>query len=380
MHRAVFSRGFVVDRHALAFHLGLQDRYQRGAVAPHSDWLLDAVFEKLAHLASAGRGLDARFAAGDGPADAGAGGRDRIVGRAEILSSTELLLNELLLRRFRRRPSPSSGCVGDTPQLFKLSGQAASATLGLSEAIFVALGAANFARLVNLWTEVQILRDRHDRAIAIKRILDRLNERNRSAGNQRQRNVLPVFFADVVDDGPALEERAALRIEHDPIGRLPDRSGDRITDDHFALAIPFGRYGNGLRVAASRGGRGARELSDVLPRAFVQQFDRAHVIQVEALQFARVGRDHQRVSFDRRFVFFGRKLAFADGENGPGQAAVGRRDRHARALQLLQDPGQPAGRVAVSRSVNRKRNLFEPSGRRRGRVVADGPHAAPAQI
>src|SRR5262245_649403 len=205
MHRAVFSRLFVVDRHALAVHLGLQDRDQRGAVAPHGDRLLDAVFEKLTDFVAGGRRLNARFAAGDGAADVGseAGGRDRIVSRAEIPSSIELLLNELLLVRLRRRLSPSSGGVGDSPQFIKLSGQAATPSrLGLSE--------ANFARLVNLWTEVQILRDRHDRAIAIKRILDRLNERNRSAGNQRKRNVLPVFFADVVVDGSGLEEGDAL--------------------------------------------------------------------------------------------------------------------------------------------------------------------------
>src|SRR5262249_48780054 len=159
-----------------------------------------------------------------------AGGRDRIISNTEILSLTELLLTELSLRRLLRRLSPSSGGVGGSRQFFKLSGQAAN-RLGLSD--------ANFARLVNLRTEVQILRDRHDRAIAIKRILDRLNERNRSAGNQRQRNVLPVLFADVVDDGPTLEERAALRIEHDPISRFPDRRGDRVADDHFALSLAF---------------------------------------------------------------------------------------------------------------------------------------------
>src|SRR5262245_9207206 len=97
-----------------------------------------------------------------------------------------------------------------------------------------------------------------------------MNERNRGPRDQRQRNVLPILFAYVINDGPALEERPALRVEHDSIGRLPDRRGYRVADDHFTLSIAFGGYGDGLRVAASRGGRGAGELCNVMPPAFVQ--------------------------------------------------------------------------------------------------------------
>src|SRR5262245_2727549 len=330
VHRAVSSRGLVVDRDALAFHLGLQDRDKRGAVASHGDRLLDAVFEKLAHFAAGGRGLDARFTAGDGAADAGRGrgGRHRAVG--EFISLIKLLIELLAGGGSRRRRWPCA-CQTHTSTsdiaagAWSIARSGATSYPGSSPCRY-------FARLVNLRIETQILRDRDDWAIAIKRILDRLNERNRSPRNQRQRNVLPVLFANVVNDSPTLKERLALRVEHDPIGRFPYRRGDRIADDHLALSIAFGRYSDGLRVAASRGGRGAGELRDVLPRAFVQQFDRAHVIQIEALQFAGVGRDHERVSFDRRLFFFSRKLPFADGENGPDHAAIRRCDGHARAL------------------------------------------------
>src|SRR5262249_56924837 len=112
--------------------------------------------------------------------------------------------------------------------------------------------------------------------------------------------------------------------------------------DHFTLTFAFGSYGNGLRVAASGGGRRVGELRDVLPRAFVEQFDRAHILQVEALQFAGFGRNHQRVSFDRLLVFFSWNLPFADGEDRAVHDALGRSDGDASALQLLQDSGPPA--------------------------------------
>src|SRR5215813_9939898 len=70
VHRAVFTRGFVVDRHALAVHFGLQDRNQRGTVTSHGDRLFNAVLEKLAYFAAGGRGFDAGFAADNGVAAA----------------------------------------------------------------------------------------------------------------------------------------------------------------------------------------------------------------------------------------------------------------------------------------------------------------------
>src|SRR5262245_18204376 len=114
VHRAVSSRCFVVDRHALAFHLGLQDRAQRGAIAPHGDRLLDAVLEKLAHLAACGRGLDARFAAGNSVADLDLRfGKTRdIISNAEIPSLTELLWRRWRWRRFRRPTWKSSNNSG----------------------------------------------------------------------------------------------------------------------------------------------------------------------------------------------------------------------------------------------------------------------------
>src|SRR5262245_4725042 len=135
--------------------------------------------------------------------------------------------------------------------------------------------------------------------MTIERFLNLLNERNGSAGDERELDTLPVLFAYIINDCPALKERFARLIEHHAVSGLPDRSGDRITDDHLALAFASGGDSDRLCVAAACGGRGVGELCDILARSFIEQFDTADLIEIEVLQFSRFRGDDERSGRNR---------------------------------------------------------------------------------
>ena len=74
-------------------------------------------------------------------------------------------------------------------------------------------------------------------------------ERDRPARHQRHAHVLPVLVRGVLDDGPALQRRLAVLVEHQPIAALPHRRFDDITDLHRPLSFAAKLHGDAFLLA-----------------------------------------------------------------------------------------------------------------------------------
>src|SRR5262249_38826747 len=79
----------------------------------------------------------------------------------------------------------------------------------------------------------------HGRPRDEQRVVQVHPEADRPAADERHPHAAPVLVGRVLDDRPALKPRLllVLRVQHQAVTRLPDRSLHDITDLHLPLAV-----------------------------------------------------------------------------------------------------------------------------------------------
>ena len=93
------------------------------------------------------------------------------------------------------------------------------------------------------------LLDLDDRPADVAGRVQVVDERDRQAGDERERDVLPVLVLGVVDDRPALDHRRLVLLAEDqPVGRLPHRGRDGVGQPEPALALAPGEDREAPRI------------------------------------------------------------------------------------------------------------------------------------
>ncbi|RPI22956.1 MAG: hypothetical protein EHM61_20945 [Acidobacteria bacterium] len=150
---------------------------------------------------------------------------------------------------------------------------------------------------------MQVVCNRNDRTVHEKRLLERLDEGNRSPGNKRQTHILPVLIAYVIHDCPALKE-GWFPFPHDhAISGLPDGSRQRVSDQQGAFTLSVGPDNQLLPFAPSIVELGTEEARERGARLWVQDLNRAEIHKRDAVDRPVFrGNDQDRIPFQRLYA------------------------------------------------------------------------------
>ena len=203
-------------------------------------------------------------------------------------------------------------------------------------------------------------------------------ERDRPAGDQRHAHVLPVLVAGVLDDGPALQRRLALLVQHQPVAGLPDGVFDDVADLHRPLSVAGEVEADGALLAVVGGGQhfqGAAELGverrvEEAQPLHLRQRHRAHALGAQQVQHVHL--DHRVLGAG--LVLFLHADDDAGHRAGLGGVALLEDDLDLLAAGLVEDLAQRR----VVRQVQGER--LERLVHRLLAVVADGGHLAVAEV
>ena len=150
-------------------------------------------------------------------------------------------------------------------------------------------------RLMSLRRERHRLRQSHHRPVNVIGLRDLLDERLRSARNEREPDVFPIFANRIVHDGPSLEQRLFARFvgQQYPIGALPHRHLADVTDEDFALAVACGGDGHAAQVHGLGRPDQVQVMSDLVTEVAVGDADRRRRPHFKAAEFACIAHERE---------------------------------------------------------------------------------------
>ncbi len=190
-----------------------------------------------------------------------------------------------------------------------------------------------------------------ERARDVERLVEVHGERDRTARDQRQPDVVPVVVGRVLDDRPALKERPLLLAQDQPVAGLPDRRRGDVCDAHPTLARPLEPERHGLLLGVVAGGQDLERLAQLGVESFVEQLDPLDLVQRERPQ-SLLGHQVQVLDLDH-LVLVGGLLLRLDAEDGAGDS--GRcGDLDPLAPDLAEQPAEArAGRQVDAEALER---------------------------
>jgi hypothetical protein len=203
-----------------------------------------------------------------------------------------------------------------------------------------------------------------DRTPCIVRLRNRLDERLRRTGDQRELHIRPVLSDRVVDDGPALEDGFSIAVgQHETVGRFPDRDFADVADEQPPRAAAARGDDHLAGGVASARRHDRHVLADVVAQIFVEHAHDRLWRDFDRLRVAIVA--HERQLGGGFGGAAARVRARFHGEQPAGRDRCAAPDLEPRAAERLIKL-QLAGVVG-----ERQRQRREPLRDGRDRVVAD---------
>ncbi len=204
----------------------------------------------------------------------------------------------------------------------------------------------------------------------VPRLVQQADERNRTAGDQCELHVRPVFPGRVIDDRPAFERRLRALIENQTVAGFPHRRGNHITRRELPRLVV-----RGVDVDAPLFlGTGIHQRRQVVLELQLQlrigKPDSGHGRQIHVAKLSRI--EQQRDLLLLLALVVARNQPPAD--DRAGDSLSSRLQLHASALKLIEDRAERLLRAQL------KRKLAQPLLQRLTRVVAQTGDLAAALL